>query len=84
MCTDGHGPVLSLMVAEELASGWDGDVFPLEPVDAVSVLTVCDNFIDGLRVDQGPAHRDADHQPAGARHRRSRPDHLFRTGRRMA
>jgi 7,8-dihydropterin-6-yl-methyl-4-(beta-D-ribofuranosyl)aminobenzene 5'-phosphate synthase len=36
---------------------WRGEVVPLEPVDAVSVLTVCDNSIDLLLLDQGPARR---------------------------
>jgi 7,8-dihydropterin-6-yl-methyl-4-(beta-D-ribofuranosyl)aminobenzene 5'-phosphate synthase len=36
---------------------WHGEVLPLEPVDEVSVLTVCDNSVDVLLVDQGPAKR---------------------------
>jgi 7,8-dihydropterin-6-yl-methyl-4-(beta-D-ribofuranosyl)aminobenzene 5'-phosphate synthase len=36
---------------------WTGEVLPLEPVDEVSVLTVCDNTVDILLVDQGPAKR---------------------------
>jgi 7,8-dihydropterin-6-yl-methyl-4-(beta-D-ribofuranosyl)aminobenzene 5'-phosphate synthase len=32
-------------------------VLPLEPVDELSVLTVCDNTIDVLLPDQGPARR---------------------------
>jgi 7,8-dihydropterin-6-yl-methyl-4-(beta-D-ribofuranosyl)aminobenzene 5'-phosphate synthase len=36
---------------------WTGEVLPLEPVDEVSVLTVCDNALDLLLPDQGPANR---------------------------
>jgi 7,8-dihydropterin-6-yl-methyl-4-(beta-D-ribofuranosyl)aminobenzene 5'-phosphate synthase len=36
---------------------WHGEVIGLEPVDEVSVLVVCDNTVDVLLVDQGPARR---------------------------
>lgn len=36
---------------------WTGEVLPLEPVDELSVLTVCDNTMDLLLPDQGPARR---------------------------
>ena len=36
---------------------WKGEVLPLEPVDELSVLTVCDNTVDILLPDQGPARR---------------------------
>jgi 7,8-dihydropterin-6-yl-methyl-4-(beta-D-ribofuranosyl)aminobenzene 5'-phosphate synthase len=36
---------------------WTGEVLPLEPVDELSVLTVCDNVMDLLLPDQGPATR---------------------------
>jgi 7,8-dihydropterin-6-yl-methyl-4-(beta-D-ribofuranosyl)aminobenzene 5'-phosphate synthase len=36
---------------------WRGEVLPLEPVDEVSVLTVCDNTVDLLLADQGPVRR---------------------------
>ena len=36
---------------------WKGEVLPLEPVDELSVLTVCDNTVDILLPDQGPAKR---------------------------
>jgi 7,8-dihydropterin-6-yl-methyl-4-(beta-D-ribofuranosyl)aminobenzene 5'-phosphate synthase len=36
---------------------WRGEVLPLEPVDEVSVLTICDNTVDLLLPDQGPATR---------------------------
>ena len=56
MCTseqDGLSPVEALPASLE----WRGEVLPLEPVDELSVLTVCDNTIDGLLPDQGPATR---------------------------
>ncbi|MGH3404906.1 MAG: hypothetical protein ACRDRJ_20720 [Streptosporangiaceae bacterium] len=36
---------------------WKGEVLALEPVDELSVLTVCDNTIDMLLPDEGPARR---------------------------
>ena len=36
---------------------WTGEVLALEPVDELSVLTVCDNVVDMLLPDQGPARR---------------------------
>jgi 7,8-dihydropterin-6-yl-methyl-4-(beta-D-ribofuranosyl)aminobenzene 5'-phosphate synthase len=36
---------------------WTGEVLPLEPVDELSVLTVCDNTIDALLPSEGPAKR---------------------------
>jgi 7,8-dihydropterin-6-yl-methyl-4-(beta-D-ribofuranosyl)aminobenzene 5'-phosphate synthase len=36
---------------------WKGEVLPLEPVDELSVLTVCDNVTDLLLPDEGPATR---------------------------
>ena len=36
---------------------WKGEVLPLEPVDELSVLTVCDNVMDMLLPDEGPAKR---------------------------
>ena len=36
---------------------WSGEQIRLEPVDEVQVLTVCDNSVDMLLVDQGPARR---------------------------
>src|SRR5262252_1185919 len=36
---------------------WSGEVLALEPVDELSVLTVCDNVLDMLLPDQGPARR---------------------------
>jgi hypothetical protein len=44
---------------EALPTGleWKGEILPLEPVDELSVLTVCDNVTDILLPDQGPAKR---------------------------
>jgi hypothetical protein len=57
MCDD-HGHVdVSPVEAIPTAAGWTGEVVPLEPVDEVSVLTVCDNAVDMLLVDHGPAKR---------------------------
>jgi 7,8-dihydropterin-6-yl-methyl-4-(beta-D-ribofuranosyl)aminobenzene 5'-phosphate synthase len=40
------------------ASGeWKGEVLPLEPVDELTVLTVCDNSMDLFLPDEGPARR---------------------------
>lgn len=36
---------------------WTGEVLPLEPVDELAVLTVCDNTMDLLLPDEGPASR---------------------------
>ena len=49
------GPVEALPASLE----WRGEVLPLEPVDELSVLTVCDNTVDLLLPDQGPAERIA-------------------------
>ncbi len=57
MCEDhghAHVPAVDARPAE---AGWSGEVVPLDPVDAVSVLTVCDNTVDMLLLDQGPARR---------------------------
>lgn len=58
MCSD-HGsaarvPVIDTARADE---EWSGEVTPLEPVDEVSVQIICDNFVDLLLGDEGPAHR---------------------------
>jgi 7,8-dihydropterin-6-yl-methyl-4-(beta-D-ribofuranosyl)aminobenzene 5'-phosphate synthase len=36
---------------------WLGETIALEPVDSMTVTTICDNTIDIFLVDQGPAHR---------------------------
>ena len=57
MCdTDDRAEVIA---AESLPASleWTGEVLPLEPVDELSVLTICDNTVDILLPDQGPAKR---------------------------
>lgn len=56
MCQD-HGADVPPVQAVPLDADWPGEVVPLEPVDAVSVLTVCDNTVDIFLLDEGPAHR---------------------------
>jgi hypothetical protein len=36
---------------------WTGEELALEPVDELSVLTICDNVMDMPLPDQGPARR---------------------------
>ena len=57
MCdTDDRAEVIA---AESLPASleWTGEILPLEPVDELSVLTVCDNVMDILLPDEGPAKR---------------------------
>jgi 7,8-dihydropterin-6-yl-methyl-4-(beta-D-ribofuranosyl)aminobenzene 5'-phosphate synthase len=57
MCDDRghvHVPPVEAIPAD---ADWKGEVVPLEPVDDVSILTVCDNTADMLLLDQGPAKR---------------------------
>lgn len=57
MCDD-HGHVqVPAVEAVPRDTDWHGEVLPLEPVDSVSVLTVCDNTVDVLLLDEGPARR---------------------------
>jgi len=57
MCQE-HGPARVPRVERTVAdTEWAGETVPLEPVDEVSVLTVCDNTVDILLLDQGPAKR---------------------------
>jgi 7,8-dihydropterin-6-yl-methyl-4-(beta-D-ribofuranosyl)aminobenzene 5'-phosphate synthase len=49
-----HAPAVVLPVADR---DWTGDVVRLEPVDAVSITTVCDNLIDFWLLDEGAARR---------------------------
>ena len=57
MCETGNRA--DVIAAESLPATleWKGEVLPLEPVDELSVLTVCDNVTDILLPDQGPAKR---------------------------
>jgi 7,8-dihydropterin-6-yl-methyl-4-(beta-D-ribofuranosyl)aminobenzene 5'-phosphate synthase len=57
MCDD-HGHVhVPPVEAIPTDADWNGEVLSLEPVDEVRVLTVCDNSVDMLLVDEGPAKR---------------------------
>jgi 7,8-dihydropterin-6-yl-methyl-4-(beta-D-ribofuranosyl)aminobenzene 5'-phosphate synthase len=57
MCQD-HGHVhVPPVEAVPVGAEWAGEVVALEPVDEVAVLVVCDNSIDMLLLDQGPARR---------------------------
>ncbi len=42
--------------------GWSGERIPLEPVDEVQILTVCDNSIDIFQLDPGTGTAPADRQ----------------------
>ncbi len=51
---DAHVPAVDVRPAE---LGWSGEVVRLDPVDSVTLLTVCDNTVDMLLLDEGPARR---------------------------
>jgi len=57
MCDPGNHAEATPVEALPASAGWKGEVHPLEPVDELSVLTVCDNTVDILLPDQGPAKR---------------------------
>lgn len=57
MCGTDDGSAVAPVEALPADAEWTGEVLPLEPVDEVSVLTVCDNMIDLLLADEGPARR---------------------------
>jgi hypothetical protein len=46
MCTIGHGEHPMAVVQPVVEGDWADEVIRLEPVDAVSITTVCDNLID--------------------------------------
>jgi 7,8-dihydropterin-6-yl-methyl-4-(beta-D-ribofuranosyl)aminobenzene 5'-phosphate synthase len=57
MCHD-HGHVhVPAVEAVPHDAEWTGEVVPLEPVDEVSLLVVCDNTVDMLLPNEGPARR---------------------------
>ncbi len=57
MC-DQHGDVRVPLIEPDLpAESFSGEVLPLEAVDEVSILTVCDNTVDMLLLSEGPARR---------------------------
>lgn len=56
MCTETTGTVPPVDVVRDDAE-WRGEPIRLEPVDELSILTVCDNTVDIFLTDQGPAQR---------------------------
>jgi 7,8-dihydropterin-6-yl-methyl-4-(beta-D-ribofuranosyl)aminobenzene 5'-phosphate synthase len=57
VCDTGNDAAVTPVEALPANLEWRGEVLPLEPVDELSVLTVCDNSMDVLLPDQGPARR---------------------------
>jgi 7,8-dihydropterin-6-yl-methyl-4-(beta-D-ribofuranosyl)aminobenzene 5'-phosphate synthase len=57
MCGTGNHAGVPPVEALPASAEWKGEVLPLEPVDELSVLTVCDNTMDLLLPDEGPATR---------------------------
>ena len=57
MCDTGNRADVTPAEALPASLEWKGEVLPLEPVDELSVLTVCDNVTDILLPDEGPAKR---------------------------
>ncbi len=57
MCEIGNRAEVTPVEALPATLEWKGEVLPLEPVDELSVLTVCDNVTDILLPDEGPAKR---------------------------
>jgi len=57
MCEIGNRAEVTPAEALPATLEWKGEVLPLEPVDELSVLTVCDNVTDILLPDEGPAKR---------------------------
>lgn len=57
MCEDhghAHVPPVEAIPAD---ADWNGEVLPLEPIDELRALIVCDNTVDIFLLDQGPAKR---------------------------
>ena len=57
MCDTGNQGEVPPAEALPASVEWKGEVLRLEPVDELSVLMVCDNTVDMLLPDQGPARR---------------------------
>jgi 7,8-dihydropterin-6-yl-methyl-4-(beta-D-ribofuranosyl)aminobenzene 5'-phosphate synthase len=57
MCGTGNHAEVPPVEAVPASADWKGEVLPLEPVDELTVLTVCDNTMDLLLPDEGPARR---------------------------
>ena len=54
MCTVGIRANTRTRRRSDTGRKWVGEVVPLEPVDSVSITTVCDNVIDFWLLDQVP------------------------------
>ena len=57
MCDTGNRADVTPAESLPASVEWKGEVLALEPVDELSVLTVCDNVTDILLPDEGPAKR---------------------------
>jgi len=57
MCSGGTHEHPTPIMRVESKEAWPGEVVPLEPVDSVSITTVCDNSVDFWLLDEGPARR---------------------------
>ena len=57
MCETSNRAGVTAAEALPASVEWKGEVLPLEPVDELSVLTVCDNVMDILVPGQGPTRR---------------------------
>ena len=53
MCTTDDPADVTPVEALPSDAEWKGEVLPLEPIDELSVLMVCDNTADMLLPDQG-------------------------------
>ncbi len=52
--TAAPAPVMPAAVQD---APYEGELIPLEPVHSVAITTICDNTVDILMLDEGPAHR---------------------------
>lgn len=57
MCDTGSQGGVAPVEAVPASVAWQGEVLHLEPVDELAVLMVCDNTMDLLLPDEGPARR---------------------------
>jgi 7,8-dihydropterin-6-yl-methyl-4-(beta-D-ribofuranosyl)aminobenzene 5'-phosphate synthase len=63
MCGAGDHAEVPPVEALPASAEWKGEVLALEPVDEMSVLTVCDNTVDLLLTEEGPTKRIALAEP---------------------
>ena len=58
MCSDPRTAAPApIMQATAQDAPYEGELIPLEPVHSVAITTICDNTVDILMLDEGPAHR---------------------------